>query len=54
MARQDEQYLANKRAEKAVKNASLQSFTAGDAKKGAGLFKVSTFLNLSTKHLNTR
>jgi hypothetical protein len=41
MARQDREYLAKKRVEEDAKNASSQSFTAGDAKKGAGLFKVS-------------
>jgi hypothetical protein len=44
MARQDEEYRAKQRAKDAAKNTSLRSFTAGDAKKGAGLFKVGIFL----------
>lgn len=42
MRKQDLEYLAARRAGKeAAINTSLQSFTVGDAKKGAGLFKVS-------------
>jgi hypothetical protein len=41
MRKQDLEYLAATRAEEAAINTSLQSFTVGDAKKGAGLFKVS-------------
>jgi len=51
MVEQDRAYLANREANKAVEgtvteaaknqeNKSLSYFTAGDAKKGAGLFKV--------------
>lgn len=42
MRKQDPEYLAARRAVKeAAIRTSLQSFTVGDAKKGAGLFKVS-------------
>jgi len=41
MRKQDLEYLAARRAAKeAAINTSLQSFTAGDAKKGANLFKT--------------
>ena len=44
MKKQDLAYieakLAKKAAQEAAKNGSLQPFTPGDAKKGAGLFKV--------------
>jgi hypothetical protein len=41
MRKQDLEYLAARAVQEAAINTSLQSFTAGDAKKGAGLFKVS-------------
>ena len=41
MHKQDREYIAKKREQEAAKNASLQSFATGDAKKGASLFKVS-------------
>lgn len=50
MARRDREHLTKKKAHEAVMNASSQSLTAGDAKKGAGLFKVSISLKLSNQH----
>ena len=49
MRKQDLAYIEAKKAkkaQKAAKNGGLQSFTPGDAKKGAGLFKVSRFHKL--------
>ena len=38
----DQDYLKRREAARKAKDASLQAFSTGDAKKGAGLFKVST------------
>ena len=54
MHKEDQEHVAALRlqreteaARKPTKNASLQYFTPGDAKKGAGLFKVGPFTELN-------
>ena len=52
MRKQDLAYIEakkSKKAREAAENGSLQSFTPGDAKKGAGLFKVSISHKLSER-----
>jgi hypothetical protein len=51
MHKNDKEYVVARRAgQEATKNASLQSFTPGDAKKGAGLFKVGILVKLDQQY----